>query len=105
MSDVLFAIVVGTAGDGSRFGGVTGMVERPMAMAMTTKGYLTPIETRYRSYRFRSRLEARWRVFFQTLGVPWEYEPQGYKLSDGRWYLPDFRVKLAARFEHGEHGD
>lgn len=60
-----------------------------------TMKHLTPIETRYRGYRFRSRLEARWGVFFQTLGVPWEYEPQGYKLSDGRWYLPDFRIKLA----------
>ena len=56
---------------------------------------LRPIETVYRGYRFRSRLEARWAVFFQTLGVPWEYEPQGYKLSDGRWSLADFRVKLA----------
>lgn len=47
------------------------------------------IETRYAGCRFRSRLEARWAVFFDHLGIPWEYEPQGYELPSGR-YLPDF---------------
>lgn len=47
------------------------------------------IETRYRGYRFRSRLEARWAVFFDALGVKWEYEKEGYELPSGR-YLPDF---------------
>ncbi len=28
------------------------------------------IETRYKGYRFRSRLEARWAVFFDALSVP-----------------------------------
>ncbi|GHD37419.1 hypothetical protein [Nocardiopsis kunsanensis] len=50
---------------------------------------ITPIETRYAGHRFRSRLEARWAVFFDHLGIPWEYEPQGY-LVDGKPYLPDF---------------
>ena len=50
------------------------------------------IETRYKGYRFRSRLEARWAVFFDALGLEWEYEPEGYELSDGSWYLPDFRI-------------
>ena len=48
------------------------------------------IETSYKGYRFRSRLEARWAVFFDALGVRWQYEVQGYQLSDGRRYLPDF---------------
>jgi hypothetical protein len=48
------------------------------------------IETLYKGYRFRSRLEARWAVFFDYLGVAWEYEPQGYVLGDGSRYLPDF---------------
>ena len=48
------------------------------------------IETRYAGCRFRSRLEARWAVFFDTLGVAWEYEPQGFILSNGTHYLPDF---------------
>lgn len=51
---------------------------------------IKPIETIYNGYRFRSRLEARWAVFFDTLGIQYEYEPEGFKLSDGTMYLPDF---------------
>jgi len=47
------------------------------------------IETVYKGYRFRSRLEARWAVFFDALGIKWEYEKEGYDL-DGVRYLPDF---------------
>jgi len=50
---------------------------------------IQPIETRYNGYRFRSRLEARWAVFFDTLGIAYEYEPNGYDTRHG-WYLPDF---------------
>lgn len=49
-----------------------------------------PIETEYNGYRFRSRLEARWAVFFDTAGIPYEYEPEGFVLTDGTYYLPDF---------------
>lgn len=58
---------------------------------------IKPIETHYKGYRFRSRLEARWAVFFETLGCDWEYEPEGFDLH-GLWYLPDFRV----RYPNGE---
>lgn len=58
---------------------------------------IQPIETRYAGCRFRSRLEARWAVFFDHLGIHWEYEPEGYQLQSG-WYLPDFRL-------HGLGGD
>jgi hypothetical protein len=51
---------------------------------------LEPIKTYYKGYRFRSRLEARWAVFFDTLGIDWEYEKDGYDLDDLGWYLPDF---------------
>ena len=51
---------------------------------------IKPIETIYRGYRFRSRLEARWAVFFDTLGIPFEYEPEGFELPGGLRYLPDF---------------
>lgn len=52
---------------------------------------ITPIETHYAGCRFRSRLEARWAVFFNHLGIPWDYEPQGYLVGhDRRPYLPDF---------------
>lgn len=50
---------------------------------------IKPIQTRYKGYHFRSRLEARWAVFFDALGLNWEYEPEGYQTSEG-WYLPDF---------------
>ncbi len=51
---------------------------------------LRAIETEYKGYRFRSRLEARWAVFFDACGVKWEYEPEGFILPDGQYYLPDF---------------
>lgn len=48
------------------------------------------IETRYHGYRFRSRLEARWAVFFDALAWPYLYEPEGFVLAYGTRYLPDF---------------
>lgn len=47
------------------------------------------IPTEYKSHTFRGRTEARWAVFFDTLGIRWEYEKEGYELPSGR-YLPDF---------------
>lgn len=47
------------------------------------------IQTFYKGYHFRSRLEARWAVFFDALGIKWKYEDQGYE-RDGEKYLPDF---------------
>jgi hypothetical protein len=55
------------------------------------------IETTYKGYRFRSRLEARWAVFFDTMRIPWKYESEGYEKEIGYGeeiktyrYLPDF---------------
>jgi hypothetical protein len=50
---------------------------------------IRPIETRYRGHRFRSRLEARWAVFFDAAGIEWRYEAEGFDVN-GRRYLPDF---------------
>jgi hypothetical protein len=80
------------------------------------------IETAYKGYRFRSRLEARWAVFFDAMGLKWEYEPEGFDLTENYikflaelkefdpwrleefpplseitnekqlWYLPDFYI-------------
>lgn len=58
---------------------------------------IQPIETRYKGYLFRSRLEARWAVFFDRLGLDWEYEKEGFYIENVM-YLPDFYVI-------GEHGD
>ena len=55
---------------------------------------LKPIETVYNGYKFRSRLEARWAVFFDAVGIKYEYEPEGYEVKsmNGKTYryLPDF---------------
>jgi hypothetical protein len=56
------------------------------------------IPTRYKGYHFRSRLEARWAVFFDFLGDPWEYEHEGYETPYGA-YLPDFLVAGRALIE------
>lgn len=54
---------------------------------------IKPIETVYKGYRFRSRLEARWAVFFDALGLNWKYESEGFDV-DGEYYLPDFFVEV-----------
>jgi len=55
----------------------------------TRSARIKAIETSYKGYLFRSRLEARWAVFFDALGIVWEYEREGFEL-DGLRYLPDF---------------
>jgi hypothetical protein len=50
---------------------------------------IKPIETHYKGYRFRSRLEARWAVFFDALQIRWDYESEGFELGAVK-YLPDF---------------
>lgn len=48
------------------------------------------IATEYAETQFRSRLEARWASFFDTIGWRWTYEP-----IDAEGYIPDFLI-------HGE---
>lgn len=51
------------------------------------------IETKYAGCKFRSRLEARWAVFFDAVGVIYKYENEGFEWNfNGRKerYLPDF---------------
>jgi hypothetical protein len=50
---------------------------------------IKPIQTRYKGCNFRSRLEARYAVYFDALNIKWEYETEGYDIN-GKWYLPDF---------------
>jgi hypothetical protein len=49
------------------------------------------IPTTYRGVTYRSRTEARWAVFLESLGIDFIYEHETYNL-DGRWYLPDFWI-------------
>lgn len=62
-------------------------------------GDLKPTPTTYKDVEFRSRLEARYAVLFDELGIEWHYEPEGVQLPPlnvfGKdwpsvWYLPDF---------------
>lgn len=57
------------------------------------------VDTQYKGHRFRSRLEARWAVFFDSLGryFRWEYEPERFQLKCGT-YLPDFWLPKQQRF-------
>lgn len=61
------------------------------------------IETHYKGYQFRCLLEAQWAVFFDTLGVEWEYEKEGYNTKyvggdlPGFW-LPDEDDRKDGRF-------
>jgi hypothetical protein len=57
-----------------------------MALATSIKA----IETDYKGYRFRSRLEARWAVVWDAFALAYEYEPEGFELPGGVRYLPDF---------------
>ena len=58
------------------------------------------IETEYKGYKFRSRLEARWAVFFDAMGIEYQYEPEGFEREVYgcvyRWlpdfYLPELKV-------------
>jgi len=65
------------------------------------------IITKYNGYSFRSRLEARWAVFFDTIKVKYEYEMEGFT-NDNICYLPDFYFPdydLFAEIKPVNHGD
>ena len=51
------------------------------------------IKTEYRGVTFRSRLEARWAIFFDDMEWPWQYEQHTLRLSDGSHYTPDFLIE------------
>ncbi len=58
---------------------------------------ISPIETEYGGHRFRSRLEARWAIFFDQVGLAYEYEYEGFEM-DGIRYLPDFYIPSLDRW-------
>ena len=47
------------------------------------------VETLYNNIMFRSRLEARWAIFWDNLKVSYEYEPKKFDFGEMR-YIPDF---------------
>lgn len=58
---------------------------------------IKPIETKYNGFRFRSRLEARWAIFFDMIGLKYEYEFEGFEMNGIR-YLPDFYLPSLDRW-------
>jgi hypothetical protein len=48
------------------------------------------LEANYNGVLFRSRLEARWAIYFDALKIKWVYEPECVILSNGQKYTPDF---------------
>jgi hypothetical protein len=51
------------------------------------------IQTKYHGVLFRSRIEARWAVFYDAMKIEWEYEKEGYQLPGNLGaYLPDFWI-------------
>ena len=77
-----------------------------MGAALTNQQHrmtIKAIPTRYKGHHFRSRLEARYAVFLDTLGAQWQYEPEGFQLPITGPYLPDFWVEgFPARRMSGE---
>ena len=65
---------------------------------------IAAIPTKYNGVTFRSRLEARWAVFFDNLNIEWQYEREGYQLQDGTWYVPDFWLPGVHYRENGQPG-
>lgn len=92
--DLWFAYTMSTFGAHFKFDKPADLLRNFLGISETQHtppNFPKAIETEYKGYRFRSRLEARWAVFFDTLGVKWEYEKEGYSLDGGTVrYLPDF---------------
>lgn len=51
------------------------------------------LPTVHQGVTYRSQTEARWAVFFDTLGVQFSYERETISLSSGQKYMPDFYIK------------
>ncbi len=49
---------------------------------------MNAIPTIYKGIRFRSRLEAKWACFFDTIMLEWQYEP-----FDLAGWIPDFSIR------------
>lgn len=52
----------------------------------------------YNGIEFRSKLESKTAQALDNLGIKYEYEPDGYKLSNGMWYKPDFWLPRANQY-------
>jgi len=55
------------------------------------------MRTEYCGHNFRSRLEARWAVFFNEMTIEWEYEKHKFSRYTPDFYLPRFDVFLEVK--------
>ena len=62
-------------------------------MAFSYKMNCRPTE--YKTRVYRSQLEATWKVFFDVIILPSEYEPYELLLPNGSTYCPDFAISFA----------
>lgn len=60
---------------------------------MITDPAIKAIPTVFNGQVYRSRIEARWACFMDTLTIPFSYEPEAYNLN-GICYLPDFYLPV-----------
>ena len=58
---------------------------------MNQQPAITALPAKYAGTRYRSRMEARWAVFMDHMGIKFEYESEGFELG-GVCYLPDFYI-------------
>lgn len=61
-----------------------------------------PIDTYYKNYKFRSRHEARWAVFYDFLGIKWEYEIEGFELPPYKFDKATFVEKNKKELQQNE---
>lgn len=61
-----------------------------MSIHQVNHRHFKPIETEFKGIVYRSKLEARWAVYMEYLNIDFLYEPEGFEMSDGLRYLPDF---------------
>lgn len=52
----------------------------------------------YKDIRMDSRWEVGVAAYFDAAGVEWKYGERGFKLSDGRYYYPDFFIYEQGNF-------
>ena len=52
----------------------------------------------YNGIEFRSKLESKTAQALDNISIRYEYEPEGYKLTNGMWYRPDFWLPDVKQF-------
>ena len=52
----------------------------------------------YNGIEYRSKLESKTAQALDNIGIEYVYEPDGYKLTNGMWYRPDFWLPKANQF-------